>query len=217
MQFLALQTNVHKLEETFVAEGEELLISTHHHFFVFLFPMILKTFVALLVIGLVVTYVTAVPNAGTLTAGGWLVILCLWLYAYGFFASYVEWRYNFLIVTTMKVVIIEQHSVFRHVVLPIHLDTISSVSFGLKFLGIGRCGTLNIHLTERLGGSTRNIILQYMPSPDAVTGIIENASALIMQKQQEGEKKEDQQQKIENVQQKAEEVKGAVGPSPASE
>jgi hypothetical protein len=211
MKILALQTNVQEIQKAFVAEGEDVLLSTRSHFFAFLLPMIVKTIVFLVFVSVFTGYILMADEGNVVAA--WLLLASVIVYAYQFFTSYIDWRFNYLIITTMKVVVVEQRSMFHNNIYPIHLENISSTSVESQFFGFFQCGKLHIHLKERVGGSTRDIVQSYVPSPDAVAGIVENAVALINQRTMEGEKKEEQQQKIETVQQKAEEVKGSVPPA----
>lgn len=203
MRFLALQPNIELMKKQFIVEGEDVLLTTQHHRFIFLFPFAAQTVIVLVVAALVILFALSFQGfEQTMVAGGALFLLALY-YLYQFLKAYVNWRYNFIVVSTRKVVIVEHHLFFYQNVFPIHLENISSTSFESQFLGFGHCGVLHFHLKEREGGSTKLINWTYIPKPEVVAGVVENAIALLNQKKEEGQKQGEQQEQIDAVKEKA--------------
>ncbi len=206
MRLLALETNVEKLKKQFIADGEEELFSTAKHIFSFLIPMlgVVPTTLAVIVAGIVIIDLTIIDA----------FVIVLLVYAWLFIALYltvnafIVWRFNYLFVTTEKIVIVHHHFFFNQKIHPIHLDNIASINTASQFLGIGHCGVLHINLKERKEGSSGVIIIPYLPTPDIIAGVIENAIVLKKQRVPVDQGPEDQQQKIQDVKDKTvEEIK----------
>lgn len=110
MRFLALQTNVEELKRRFVVEGEQEILTTAHHPFAFIVATIKKTgaflfFLAVCIAGLFI--LESAVTRGFMIA---LIAIGALFYAHGVLRSYIEWRYNFLVVTTQKLVVIQHKS-----------------------------------------------------------------------------------------------------------
>jgi hypothetical protein len=205
MKFLALETDIEKLKKQFIVEGEEVLLTIPHHYFIFVFPFVLHTVFTVIAIALIIFVGMVVQGFWGLVTGGILFFLWALYYFYKISVGYIRWRYNYVVVSTRKVVIVEHRFVIYQNVFPIHLENISSTSFESQFLGFGGCGVLHLNLKEREGGSSRQINCPYIPKPDLVAGTIENAISLLSQKQEEGKKEGEQQEQIAAVKEKVEE------------
>lgn len=203
MRFLALETDIEKMKEHFVVEGEDVLLTTAHHRFIFLIPLVLWTIVTVVIAALAILFAVTYQSEATTVIAGIVFLLWALYYAYRLLQAFVQWRYNFIVVTTRKVVIVDHILCFYENVTPIHLENISSTVFDLQFLGIDQCGTLHFHLKERVGGSTMLIDRPYISNPEAVAGIIENAIGLLSQKKEEGQKLGEQQTQIDAVKDRA--------------
>ena len=202
MRFLALEANIRKLKQRFMAEGEEELLTTSRHVFAFLIPL-------LWIIPLTALFIVA-WGAG-LTMGLDFFVITALLYAWFLFAlgvalnAFIEWRYNFLVVTTEKIVIVDHTFIFSQVIRPVPLENIATTDTGSQYLGLGHCGYVNLHLSEVEHGTNRELRLDRLPKPDVIAGIIENARTLKSQRSPADKGTEGQARKVEDVQQKTEE------------
>ena len=178
MKFLALETNPRKLSEPFVVEGEKELLVTSHHFFLFFTRMILAGIITLLAIGLGVLAATFLP----------LLVTTIWILVWGcyfllqFLRHFVAWRYNFLIVTSDKIVLVEHRMFFHQAITPIHLTDIFSTAIESQYWGIVRCGSLRIAFKELAAGKRKELVVSHLPNPGGIAGIIDNAIVLTEQK-----------------------------------
>lgn len=176
MKIFALQTNINVLRKAYIIQGEKELLVTHYHwisFVIYTYKHILLTVAAFSVYSLIIRYELFPLQYALVGMLLWLVYLG-WTIINGF----IRYKLNFVIVTTEKVVLIEQVSFFKQHVNPMHLDTIVSTDVNSQLLGLFRCGKVVINLTERTQYSSKQVLIEYIPDPNAVAGIIENAIVL---------------------------------------
>lgn len=211
MRILALQTNVHLLKKQFIPEGEHEILTTTRHPLRFILPFFAKTILYIASTFLLGFSSFFLEGIDALTIILSVYLLCFLVYLYQVFKSFIAWRYNFLIITSEKAIIIEHRSFFYQNVQPIHLDNVASSKVESQLLGIFRCGIVYISLKEKEGsGSTREIRLDYIPHPAAVASAIENAIALKQQRKQGTETPQQQEQKVETVKETLKEVETPV-------
>src|SRR3989338_8345695 len=107
MKLLALQTNPAILKKNFLVEGEQDLLTTSRHGVIFVIGMfwsVLGTIAAVFAsFGILFLFPDA---AGAVLTSTILLILTTLFFLVQLFRAYVDWRYNFLVITTEKVVII---------------------------------------------------------------------------------------------------------------
>ena len=201
MRILALQTDVGEIKKKFLVEGEEEFVTTSHHPCIFFITLAGTTILAIIFTGLLALGFDFVADAslrlGMVAIFGVGILYC----CYHNSMAYINWRFNFLIVTAEKIIIVDQHSLIRQRVTPIHLDNIASTRFELQFFGILRCGIVYIRLREGIGGDTREIAQSYIPKPDVVTGAIEKAMALEKKRTKHEETPQEQLPKVQEVKQ----------------
>lgn len=199
MRFLALEANIRKLKQRFIVEGEEELLATTRHAFAFILPLLWIVPAAGLAIALWVQGMRMGFDFVVIT--GVLYAALAFLLAMAIHA-FIEWRYNFVVVTTEKVVVVDHRFVFSQVIRPIPLDTIATTDTGSQYLGLGNCGYVNLHLSEVLQGTNKEIRLDRLPKPDVIAGIIENARVLKSQRSPGDRGAEEQRGKVEGIQEK---------------
>lgn len=212
MRFLALDTDLRGLKRQFIVEGEEELLSSCRHWFAFAGPLLWIVPLSLLFIGLWITATGMGMDLLTTTPFlyAWL-IFALGMAIHGF----IEWRYNALVVTTDKLVLIDHRFVFKQLIRPVPLEHIVTTQAGTQFLGIGNCGYVSLHLTEFSGGENRKLRLDRMPKPDVLAAAIENARVLKSQRMPVDKGTQEQTEKLIDVQQKEAHVpSGAAGAPP---
>ncbi len=107
------------------------------------------------------------PLGGLLMTVGTLWFLFVFL---NVFKSYIDWKFDFMVVTTDKVIIVDQTSIFRQEVKPIHLENIGGISSFTQFGSIFNFGGITIHLKEGLGGD--QMTLRYVPKAQEVSARI---------------------------------------------
>lgn len=194
MRFFALETDLNVLKRKFLVEGEEAALVTHRHYLAFLvhafWPVVGGVVVAAGLMG-----ATAV---GLLTFDWYILSLAAFfaVEAMLLFHAWSQWKYNFLIVTTQKVVIVEQRTFHQHIH-PLPFSSVSNTRVESQFAGIFRCGVLYINTTvpER-GGQYQELPIPYMPKPENIAAVIENGLVLTKQppKPEEEEKRDKMQE-----------------------
>jgi hypothetical protein len=111
-------------------------------------------------------------------------ILSLLWFVFVFFnliKAYIDWAYDFILITTDKVILLDQTSFFKREIKPIHIENIGGVSTETQFWDIFPFGTLCIHLKEGMGG--QNITKYYVPRARKVAGILSDVVTKYQRKQ----------------------------------
>ena len=112
---------------------------------------------------------------------------------------YIHWRFNFLMVTSDKIVIIDHHSFFRQNVNSIHLQNIVRSQSESQFFGLFRCGIVELRLEEKVEGTARVFRMGYIPSQATVASAIENAIALKQRIAAGSETPKQEEKKVEAI------------------
>jgi hypothetical protein len=198
MQILALETDVEVLKKKFLVEGEQAALVTHKHWIVFFVHTWWQTMLtALLFVGLVFALSAGLPGMSFIVIGFGVWLL---LYAHYLLSGYVQWKYNFIIVTTQKIVIVDHYSLFRQHINPLPFPRISNTRVESQLAGIVGCGILYLNMTipERQGQYTE-LAISYLPKPADIAAVIENGITLEKQPpkhEEEQEKKTLMQQPV---------------------
>ncbi len=211
MRFLALQTDVEVLKKQYIPEGEHEIMTVRRHVVPFVMDFIWKTAVMLPIAAAIFMGFSAFSSFESLIISNGLLLIVAFSYIYQIIKSYIAWRYNFLIVTSDKIIIINHRSFLHQGMNSIHLDSITTSKFNSQYLGLVRCGILYLHLQEKEGqGSTRIITIPHIPNPDTVASAIEHAIMLKQQRAKGTETPAVQEQKAEVIKENLkEEVKEA--------
>jgi hypothetical protein len=198
MKILALETSIEELKQKFLVEGEKAVHVTHKHFLAFSRVIFWPTVAAIVFLSIFLL---------AATQGWWdslffiiFFFVGLIIYVFFFIAGYVQWKYNFVIVTTQKVILVEQRSLFYHQIHPLHFETIRNVRVESQYGGFFQCGILHISLAvpER-GGTSIELPIPYLSKPENIAAVIENG--LVLNK--EPLKEKDEAQKKESMQEPA--------------
>lgn len=168
MKILALETDTQKLKQQFISDGENEVLMTYYHALSFLFAIIKDIFVT------ITLFVTGVIAWQFSLPMGWVVgfLFIVW-FLFVFFnvlKSWIDWRYDFILVTTDKLVLVDQTSIIRQKVNPIHLENIGSVSAETMYWDIFGFGKIVVALKEGEGG--QNITLKFVPNAGQVAAKI---------------------------------------------
>ena len=159
MRIFALETDVEKIKNRFVSRGESIMHMTHYHGASFFFASIREIFVTmiLLVIGIVAWFMNA-PMGLMVMA---LILIWVFFVFFSGLKAYIDWCYDLIIVTTDKIILVDQTSIFKQKVNPIHIENVGSVTSLTQFWDIFNFGIVEINLKEGEGGG--KIILRYVP------------------------------------------------------
>ncbi|MFA6523173.1 MAG: hypothetical protein WCS85_02290 [Candidatus Peribacteraceae bacterium] len=169
MRIFALETDTERLKRDFLYEGEREVLMVRYHWFRFFLGTLMPVIFTILIIAVV----TGVWFAG-LT--GWIAILAgilVWFVAVfpSLLRSFIDWRYDFAFVTTDKVVLVDQSSLFRQRITPINMENFASVSTETQFWNLLPFGTLRFHLKSGIG---QDLFLTYIGRADHVAAQIAN-------------------------------------------
>jgi hypothetical protein len=171
MRIFALETDIEKIKNRFVCEGEKVKHITHYHGASFFFASIREILVTLLLLitGVVAWFFNA-PMGFTV-----IVLVLIWIFFVLFsgLKAYIDWCYDLVIVTTDKIILVDQTSIFKQKVNPIHIENIGSVTSLTQFWDIFSFGIVEINLKEGEGGG--KIVLHYVPEARDVAAHITDA------------------------------------------
>jgi hypothetical protein len=84
--------------------------------------------------------------------------------------AYIDWTYDFIIITTDKVILVDQTSIFKQEIMPLHLENIGGISTFTQYMDIFPFGGISIHLKEGKGGE--DVMLKYVPRAKEVAGTL---------------------------------------------
>ncbi len=108
MRFFALQTDIHWFRKQLVLENEEELLVTRRHALVFFLPATIGMIIWALVLYLLAEIAPLLDSEGAGKTIGWIAIIATVIFLFALEKAWIDWRYNFLIVTAQKVVVIIQ-------------------------------------------------------------------------------------------------------------
>lgn len=160
MRIFALETDRQKIIQRFCHEDECIILLTYFHWFSFVAAILGKLFVTAM-IGVAcaaVIYFGASPLWSIVGAFGLWVGMAL----PGLLKAYIDWKYDFILVTTDKIILVDQTSIFKQEIKPIHIENIGSVSMHTQWWGIFDFGAIHLNLKEGEGGIV--ITRRYVPN-----------------------------------------------------
>ncbi|KKW32576.1 MAG: hypothetical protein UY77_C0019G0025 [Candidatus Uhrbacteria bacterium GW2011_GWA2_53_10] len=170
MHIFALETDVNKIKQRFChgGEGEKEVFMTYYHGLSFFFAILREM--------LITTVLAALGVAGWIYQ--WPVWWTVWILASVWFVlvffniikAYIDWAYDFILITTDKIILVDQTSFFKQEIKPIHLENVGAVSTRTQYWDIFPFGVVCIHLKEGLGGD--RITKKYIPHASKVAGIL---------------------------------------------
>jgi len=162
MRIFALETNIQRLKKQFLAHGEGEIFTAHPHLVSFLIHIVWEVFITiLLVVACSLSFhfgIISLPVALTVFLVGWATFVF-----FGFVESYLNWKYDFIFLTTDKLIIVDQSSLFRKSITPISLENLGDVSTETQWLNLLDFGIIHIALKEGKGPKVK---LRYMPKAD---------------------------------------------------
>ena len=170
MKILALETNIDKLKARLRGTNEHELFCVRFHGFIFVVKCIRKFFVTLLIV------LTAIGLGYMGVPLEWVIGVAIFswlLFVFqGLLTSFIDWRYDILLLTTEKIVVVNQSSVIHQDVREMNLENVASVSAQTQFLDVFPFGKVCFDLKE---GTGQRFCLNYIPRAAEVTSKISQA------------------------------------------
>ena len=170
VRIFALETDITKVKKRYLSEGEREILTVHYHWMRFFYTAVRQLCIAAAVV------VFGVLLARNGLPGGVATAIAVGI---GFFAvvprlvrSYLDWKYDFLVLTTDKVVIVDQSSIIRQRATPMNLENFASASSETQMLNLFPFGMLRLNLKE---GTGENLCLMYVPDAENVAARIAEA------------------------------------------
>lgn len=168
MRFFALETDKDKIVDRFCHPGEEVVLLTYYHGLSFFFSSVREIFLTIVLFGIGIgTWIFGAPMIWVVPA---LALIWATFIFFGMVKAYIDWAYDFVFVTTDKVVFVDQTSIFKQEIMPIHMENIGGISTFTQFWNVFPFGGICIHLKEGRGGE--DITKYYVPRADVVAGKI---------------------------------------------
>ena len=95
--------------------------------------------------------------------------------------AFIDWKFDFIIVTTDKLLLVDQTSLFSNEIKPILFDNVGGVGHRTQWLGLVKFGELVIALKEGEGGG--DICRRYVPNARETASLITEAVETYQRKQ----------------------------------
>jgi len=159
VKILALETEIGKIKNRFHCEGEAEVATIFYHGAAFFFVSLREFFYTLLLFGIgVLAWAMSAPMeyVVSMLAMIWFVFVF-----HAMFRAFIDWQYDFIFVTTDRIVLIDQTTILKQRIMPVHHENIASVSSETQFWNLFPFGRITIRLKEGEGGEL--IMLQYIP------------------------------------------------------
>lgn len=162
MRIFALETNLQKVKNRFLTSGEHEIFTAHPHLMSFIWHILWEIFVTAVLIATCVYFV----QEDILPAGIMITTFVIGWFLFVFFGlveAYIDWKYDFIFLTTDKLIIVDQMSLFRKSITPISLENLGDVASQTQWLDLFNFGIIRIALKE---GNGPEIVLKFMPHAD---------------------------------------------------
>jgi len=176
MRIFALETDLRKIEEKFLSEGEQHMITAFHHSLIFLLAVVKYTIFTAIIIALAVT---ASVTFGAPWEWSSIAALVAWLLLvpYQVLKRYIDWKYDFIFVTTTRVITVNQSSIFRQTIKQLNLENFASITAQTQFGNIFPFGKIIFELKE---GHGRGMTYLYIPHATTVADVISDTVAMFV-------------------------------------
>jgi hypothetical protein len=167
MKIFALETDAHKLCKNFCGATERIIATVRFHGLRFAMTVTKAVFWTI-VIAIFVTLGIRfdVPASVAVTVGilAWFILAFLPL-----LRTFLDWKFDMLLITTEKIVIIDQSSLFQQKIHHLNMENVASIRVETQFANIFPFGRLCIELKEGIG---EEICLPYIPKASQVASMI---------------------------------------------
>ncbi len=168
MRILALETDAEKIKQQCLSEGETVVLMTYYHALSFFFASLREILFTIVIfaVGIALSF-TGAPLLWVL--GGLSAVWFFFIF-FNILKAYIDWRYDFILVTTDKLVLVDQTSIIHQKVNPIHLENIGSIASETQYMNLFGFGKIVINLKEGEGGQA--IVLDFVPNASEVAAKI---------------------------------------------
>lgn len=178
MRILALETDIDKLNTSLLSPGERIVLQARFHGFLFVMRALgaaLMT-LALLAFGIGAGMVN-IPTALSVPL---LVIVWVWFVLRPLLRAFIDWQYDELLVTTEKIILVNQSSIIRQEIQQMNLENLASVRALTQFGGVLPFGKLQFELKE---GTGKGLRLRYIPNAQQACSTIGNCIVQFQRRQ----------------------------------
>ncbi len=167
MRIFALETDMKKLTQSFLSKDEQLIACARFHGFLFFLRSIIMVFKTIVLIALAIGAVYLGIPLVTLT----IAVTVTWIIFVGFswLRAFIDWQFDELVISSEKLVIVNQSSLFRQEIRQMNLENLASVRARTQYWGLFPFGELYFDLKE---GTGAGIKLGYIPSAQQVASLI---------------------------------------------
>lgn len=167
MKIFALETDIETLNKSFLSPSEEEILHVRFHWIRFLFALI-KAVVFTAILAAAAAGAAVVGAPGGIITGIATVVWALFI-GWPLFRSWIDWQFDELVVTTEKIIIVDQSSIIRQAIHQMNLDNIASVQAVTQYWGLMPFGKLKFDLKE---GTGQRQSLSYIPQAQRVCSVI---------------------------------------------
>lgn len=183
MRILALETNPERVKQDFCGSDETLILTTRYHWMSFMFAIVREIFLTIVFFTVgTIAWEYGLPLSFILPA-----LIALW-FVFIFFRltkALIDWRFDLILVTSDKVILVNQSSLFKREIHPIHLENIGSVTARTQFWNVFPFGVIQINLKEGLGDKV--LTLRYVPHAQHIAGRISDVVTRFQRGQKAGQ------------------------------
>lgn len=159
MHIFALETDIEKLKKRFLSSEEREIRTVSYHGFRFLASLFRDVILTIVIIASVIGLsFTDVPKLWIIPTA---IVLWIFLVFRSLLRSYIDWKYDFILITTDKVIMVDQSSIFRQKITPMNLENFASASAETQFMNLFSFGILHFSLKEGVGEEVK---LRYIPN-----------------------------------------------------
>lgn len=167
MQIFALDTNLGRIKKPFLASGEKEIFTVHPHVLSFIWHIAWEVVltIALAAICSALYVYSLLDLVGAIFA---FVLAWCTLGGFGLVRAFIDWKYDFIMLTTDKLIIVDQSSLFRKSITPISLENLGDVVSQTQWLNLFNFGIIRFALKEGSG----EVVLKFMPDADTLVAKI---------------------------------------------
>lgn len=158
MRIFALETDMEKLNRSFLSPGEQIVLQARFHGFLFFMRALVACILTLIIAATGV--VAGIAGVSMGIVGSALLVIWLFCVFRPLLRTFIDWRFDELLVTTEKVILVNQSSIIRQEIQQMNLENLASVKALTQFGGIFPFGKVHFELKEGVGEGLK---LRYIP------------------------------------------------------
>ncbi len=170
MRIFALDTDFQRVRNKFLQTGDTHLLTIRYHSLKFWLAIIREVLLSVFFIALAITVQEYTPLPWEWIYGSLAIILLL--LAIPVLRQYIDWRFDFIEVTSDKVIVVDQSSIFKMIIKQINMENFASVDTETQFLNLFPFGKVHFNLKEGVG---KSLTLNYIPRAAETADLIADA------------------------------------------